>query len=91
MGRNVLSGSGLFWHQVSFSKSWLLKERVKGTLRYDLNQPFKNPFFANLTSNSQNLVDFRNVPNFGKITATQGSFSGLGGRTYMHIIFKLEF
>jgi len=91
MGRNVLSGPGLFWHQFSVSKSWQVKERVTGTLRFDLNQPLKNPFFANVSANGANSVDFRNIPNFGKITATQGSFSGLGGRTYMHIIFKLQF
>lgn len=86
-GRNILSGPGLVWHQVSLSKTFVVKERVKGSLRYDLNQPFKIPFFNVPT----NTVDFRNPQNFGKITSTQGSFSGLGGRTYMQVIFKLEF
>jgi hypothetical protein len=36
-------------------------------------------------------VDLRNPENFGKITGNQGSFSGLGGRTYMQVIFKLQF
>jgi hypothetical protein len=38
-------------------------------------------------------VDLRaaNRVNFGKITGNQGSFSGLGGRLYQQIVFKLEF
>jgi hypothetical protein len=46
-------------------------------------------FFNNPTS----TVDLRaaNRVNFGKITGNQGSFSGLGGRLYQQIVFKLEF
>jgi hypothetical protein len=36
-------------------------------------------------------VNFRNPESFGKITGTQGSFSGLGGRLYTILIFTLEF
>jgi hypothetical protein len=86
-GRNILSGPGNFWHQVSVSKTFTLTERLRGSLRYDVNNPFKYYFF-NLPTNA---VDFRNPENFGKITGNQGSFSGLGGRTYMQLVFKLEF
>jgi hypothetical protein len=86
-GRNILTGPGNFWHQASISKTIVLKERLKGTLRYDINNPFKTYFFNPPNS----TVDFRNPQNFGKITGNQGSFSGLGGRTYMQVIFKLEF
>jgi hypothetical protein len=56
-------------------------------LRFDINNPFKIPFFTVPGS----TVDFRNPQNFGKITSTTGSFSGQGGRTYMHMILRLEF
>ena len=32
-----------------------------------------------------------NRVNFGKITGNQGSFSGLGGRLYQQLVFKMEF
>jgi hypothetical protein len=56
-------------------------------LRFDINNPFKIPFFNTPGS----TVDFRNPQNFGKITSTIGSFSGQGGRTYLHAIFRVEF
>jgi hypothetical protein len=86
-GRNIQTGPGMIWHQVSISKSFVFFERLKGTLRYDVNNPFKRYFFTNPNS----TVDFRNPQNFGKITSNQGSFSGLGGRLYQQIILKLDF
>ena len=86
-GRNILSGPGNFWVQASIAKTIVVKERLKGTLRYDVNNPFKTYFF----SAPNTSVNFRNPQNFGKITGNQGSFSGLGGRTYMQIVLKLEF
>jgi hypothetical protein len=56
-------------------------------LRYDINNPFKYYFFDRPNA----VVNFINPQNFGKILTNQGSFSGLGGRTYMQLIFKLEF
>jgi hypothetical protein len=86
-GRNIQTGPGMIWHQASISKTFTMKERVKGSLRFDMNNPFKRYFFS-LPNNSVNI---RNPQQFGKITSNQGSFSGLGGRTYMHMILKLEF
>jgi hypothetical protein len=86
-GRNIQSGPGNFWYQASISKGFVVAERVRGTLRFDMNNPLKYYFF-NLPNN---VVNFRNPQSFGKITGNQGSFSGLGGRTYMQVIFKLEF
>lgn len=86
-GRNIQTGPGMLWHQASISKQIRIGERLKGTLRYDINNPFKRYFF----SRPNNTVNFRNPQNFGKITSNQGSFSGQGGRTYMQVIFKLEF
>jgi hypothetical protein len=86
-GRNIVTGPGNFWIQASLAKTFVFRERLRGTLRYDINNPLKTYFF----SPPNNTVDFRNPQSFGKITGNQGSFSGLGGRTYMQIIFKLEF
>ena len=86
-GRNIVTGPGLLWHQVTLAKTILVGERVKGTLRVDVNNPFKVPFFAA----PNNAVNFTNPQSFGKITSTQGSFSGLGGRLYTILIFSLEF
>ena len=88
-GRNVLTGPGNLWHQVSISKTFTFRERIKGSLRYDVNNPMKYYFF----SNPNNTVDLRtaNRVNFGKITGNQGSFSGLGGRLYQQLVFKMEF
>jgi len=88
-GRNILTGPGNLWHQISISKTFTFKERFKGTMRYDINNPFKYYFF----SNPSNSVDLRaaNRVNFGQISGNQGSFSGLGGRTYQQIVLKIEF
>jgi hypothetical protein len=86
-GRNIINQPGLVWHQFSLSREIPIKERVRFSMRFDLNQPFKIPFFNRPGSN----VDFRNPQNFGKVTGTIGSFSGQGGRTYMHVILKLAF
>ena len=88
-GRNIYTGPGNLWHQVSISKTFTVRERFKGTLRYDVNNPFKYYFFSNPTS----TVDLRpaNQVNFGKITGNQGSFSGLGGRLYQQLMFQVSF
>ncbi len=86
-GRNVLNAPGLFWQQLSLVRTIPITERIRGMLRFDVNNPFKIPFF-----NVPNaVVDFRNSQNFGKIAGTIGSFSGQGGRTYLHAIFRVEF
>ena len=86
-GRNIQTSPGMFWHQLSATKSFPIRERLKGTVRFDINNPFKQYFF----NRPNNVVDFRNPQNFGKINGNQGSFSGQGGRLYMMAIFKLEF
>jgi len=86
-GRNIQTAPGMIWHQLGIHKQIRISERVRATVRYDINNPFKRYFF----NRPDNTVNFRNPQNFGKITGNQGSFSGLGGRTYMHIIFRLEF
>ncbi|MBI1355921.1 MAG: hypothetical protein GC160_16395 [Acidobacteria bacterium] len=86
-GRNILNQPGMVWHQLSLSRTIPIREKLRFSIRYDINQPFKIPFFSAPNS----VVDLRNPQSFGKINGTIGSFSGQGGRTYMHLIFKLEF
>jgi hypothetical protein len=86
-GRNILTGPGMLWHQASLSKTFVVRERLRGSIRWDINNPFKRYFFSPPNA----TVDFRNPQAFGKITSNQGSFSGLGGRLYQQIILKLEF
>jgi hypothetical protein len=87
MGRNVIQGPGMAWWQLSISKTIPIGERFKGMLRLDMNNPIKNYFFALPTRG----LNFSNTANFGKITNNQGSFSGIGGRLYMHMIFRVSF
>ncbi|HUQ91367.1 MAG TPA: hypothetical protein VM120_06785 [Bryobacteraceae bacterium] len=86
-GRNIINGPGALWHQFGFTKKIPVTERIRGMLRVELTAPFKYPFF----SAPGTTVDFRNPQTFGKITAQQGGFSGLGARTMSTAIFRLEF
>ena len=86
-GRNIQTSPGMIWHQASIAKEFPIRERLKARLRYDVNNPFKRYFFAA----PNNVVNFSNPQPFGKITANQGSFSGLGGRLYQNIAVELEF
>ena len=87
-GRNIQTGPGLIWHQLSAAREFPIRERLRYTARVDVNNPFKRPFFS--APNSQ--VDFRNPQRFAKITGTQGVTSGLGAsKLFIEIHFKLEF
>lgn len=87
-GRNIQTGPGILWHSPSFFKEFLFRERVKGTLRLDVNNAFNRPFFSPPNS----VVNFRDPQTFGKITSSQGSTSGIGAsKFFMEVIFKLEF
>jgi hypothetical protein len=79
--------AGMFWHQFGLSKQIPVTERIKGMLRVEFTAPFKYPFFSPPGS----TVDFRNPQTFGKITAQQGGFSGLGARTMTTAIFRVQF
>jgi hypothetical protein len=87
-GRNIVNGPGILWHEVSGAKEFLFRERLRASLRLDVNNPFKRYFFAPPNS----VVDFRNPQTFGKITGTQGLTSGIGAsKFFMEMIFRLEF
>jgi len=83
-----VNGPGILWHEVSAAKEFPIRERLRGSLRLDVNNPFKRYFFAPPNS----VVDFRNPQAFGKITGTQGLTSGIGAsKFFMEMIFRLEF
>ena len=86
-GRNIINGPTLFWHQLSLSKQFVVRERGRISLRLDVNNPWKHYFF----NRPNTAVNFTSPTTFGKITGTQGQFSGQGGQFYMHAIFKFEF
>lgn len=86
-GPNIINGPGVLWHRLSAAESFPVKERLTGTLRVDVNNPFKVPFFGFPNS----AVDFRNPERFGKITSTRGIASGLGAsKLFIEVHFKLE-
>ena len=73
-GRNIVTGPGLMYSQISAKKNFRLTERFNMELRFDFQNPFHNYGF-NAPSNS---VDFKNPQLFGKITGyqTTASFTG---------------
>ena len=87
-GRNIVNGPGMIWHELSAAKEFPIRERLRASVRLDVNNPFKRYFFAPPNS----VVDFRNPQAFGKITGTQGLTSGIGAsKFFMEMIFRLEF
>ncbi len=86
LGRNTLEAPGLMWAQVSISKTWALKERVKFQARWDFNNPFTRFNFSepNRTYNAATL------PAFGRMTGTRGSFGDIGGRPHSILVGRVE-
>lgn len=83
MGRNVLESPGMQWTQLSLSKSILVKERLKFTVRWDVNNPTKQPQLADPGGNYnlQNLAQFGRFAGIGR-----GSFSDIGTARMHHIL-----
>ena len=46
MGRNILESPGMQWTQLSLSKDFKITERVRIVLRWDCNNPMKEPQLA---------------------------------------------
>jgi hypothetical protein len=87
LGRNTINGPDLVWSQASVSKELQFKERVRLEFRYDINNIFKNPNFANPTS----VVNIGSPGLFGKPTATTGGWCCLGGQFVGTFGVKLSF
>jgi hypothetical protein len=96
-GRNIVSGPGLSWSQGSIAKEFRFREGAGVQVRFDMQNVFKSPNFTNPTTTTPGsptptaIVNFSNPVNFGKITATNGGFSGLGARTAGFVVVKVFF
>jgi hypothetical protein len=87
LGRNTLEAPGIVWAQSSLSKSWLVWERVRFNLRFDVNNITKYHSFSppNATFNTLDRSAF------GTFTGTRGSFSDIGtGRWHGIMVFRLD-
>jgi hypothetical protein len=89
LGRNVVESPGLRWTQLSLSKVFPIKERFKFSIRWDVNNPTKQPQLADpgASYNLQALAAFGRFNGIGR-----GSFSDIGTARMHHIIVgRFEF
>jgi hypothetical protein len=87
LGRNTLEAPGIVWAQASLAKSWPIYERLRFSLRFDVNNIYKYHSFTppNSTFNSTD------PSNFGTFSGTRGSFSDIGtGRWHGIMVFRLD-
>ncbi|MCC6860099.1 MAG: TonB-dependent receptor [Bryobacterales bacterium] len=87
LGRNTFQGPAMYWPQASLGKQWRFRERASFTLRWDINDIFKTVQYPrrNWSFNQSQLEQF------GKFTAEEGNFSGMGGAFHSIIVLRLEF
>jgi hypothetical protein len=85
-GRNIITGPGLLWSQVSAQKNVRINERFNAQLRWDFQNALKTYNFTGPTTG----VDFRNPRNFGKLTDDPRTAS-LGGQPLMNLTLMLQF
>jgi len=87
LGRNTLEAPGIIWPQTSVQKTWAIRERMRFTLRGDINNVYKYHNF-----NPPNSTFNKTDPSaFGTFTGTRGSFSDIGtGRWHAILVFRLE-
>ena len=84
-GRNIVTGPGIMYSQISVKKNFDINERWKAQLRFDFQNPFHNYGF----NNPSNTVDFKNPQLFGKITGDQTTAS-FTGQPLMNLMLKLS-
>lgn len=83
LGRNTFESPGLRWTQLSFSKAFKFTERVQFIFRWDINNPTKEPQFAD--PNGQ--FNLTNRATFGTFSGNgRGSFSDIGTSRMHHIV-----
>ena len=87
LGRNTLEAPGIIWPQSSVQKTWTIRERLRLTLRGDVNNVYKYHNF-----NPPNSVYNKTDPSsFGTFSGTRGSFSDIGtGRWHAILVGRLE-
>lgn len=83
LGRNTFESPGLRWTQLSLSKQFRIRESMFFEIRWDCNNPFKEPQFPD--PNGQ--FNLANRANFGTFAGNgRGSFSDIGTSRMHHII-----
>jgi Carboxypeptidase regulatory-like domain/TonB-dependent Receptor Plug Domain/TonB dependent receptor len=85
-GRNIVTGPGAMYSQVSAKKNFPITERVNLQFRFDFQNPFHNYGFNNPSSQ----YDYKNPQLFGKITADQTTASFVG-QPLMNLMLRLSF
>lgn len=85
-GRNIITGPGLLWSQVSVQKNFHLGERLGAQLRWDFQNALKTYNYTGPTTG----VDFRNPRTFGKIIDEPRTAS-LGGQPLMNLTLMIQF
>jgi hypothetical protein len=87
LGRNTLEAPGIVWAQASLAKAWRVYERLRFSLRFDVNNVYKYHNF-NPPNSTFNSTD---PSTFGTFNGTRGSFSDIGtGRWHGIMVFRLE-
>lgn len=89
LGRNVLESPGLNWTQLSISKFFAIKERYRFSIRWDVNNPTKQPQLGDpgASYNLQSLAAFGRFNGIGR-----GSFSDIGTARMHHVVVgRFEF
>ena len=83
LGRNVVESPGLLWTQLSISKVIPIHERFLFSIRWDVNNPTKQPQLAD-PGGSYNL---QSLAAFGRFTGNgRGSFSDIGTSRMHHVL-----
>ncbi|MCX6586305.1 MAG: TonB-dependent receptor [Acidobacteria bacterium] len=85
-GRNILTGPSMAWAQISVQKNFMIKEKTRAQIRWDMQNAFKTYNFTGPTT----TVDFRNPQTFGKLTDDPRTAS-LGGQPLMNVTIMLQF
>ncbi|MCW5982397.1 MAG: TonB-dependent receptor [Bryobacteraceae bacterium] len=84
-GRNILTGTPLYWSQISAQKNFRFGERVNAQLRWDFQNALKTFNFDPPTT----AVDFQNPRTFGKLGSDPRTAS-LGGQPLMNLTLMLQ-
>ncbi len=83
LGRNTFESPGLRWTQLSLSKEFRVTERVIFSIRWDNNNPTKEPQFPD----PNGVFNLANRANFGTFAGNgRGSFSDIGTSRMHHVI-----
>ncbi|MCC6293114.1 MAG: TonB-dependent receptor [Bryobacterales bacterium] len=83
IGRNILESPGMRWTQLSLSKVIPIKERFRFSIRWDVNNPTKQPQLGD----PGGVYNVNSLAQFGRFNGIgRGSFSDIGTARMHHII-----